>query len=156
MTEPAAHLPKLEILKLEILKLEKSLAEFVLDPQWKDLHLIEFDLKGELNPSKKLDSLFSATGDIPEFAKFCDEYTKNHFPAIKAIYYQLLEFRQNGNVDELKRIMGDYAFKNYQHDLKENASDEELKRSIFARLYRTLAGIYTEYHGYLMIARYFG
>ena len=130
--------------------LEHSLAQFVLDDRWKHLHLVEFDLKGQLNPSRMLDHLFFTSGELPSFPDFCDTYLKTHFATIKTLYGELLALKKAGNITELRDKMSVYAYGRFQWALREGVSDQELQQNVRARLYRTLAGIYTEYHGYYL------
>ncbi|WP_420595562.1 hypothetical protein [Deinococcus sp.] len=136
--------------------LERSLAAFELDSTWRDLHLIEFDLNGVLNPSLMLDKLFFETGVLPGFSAFSDRYIDLHFLEVKRRYVRLIELEESGKEDELRRLMSDYAYQHFRAALNNGASDEELKLSLQARLYRTLAGIYTEYHAYHLCAKLLG
>ncbi|MDV6375075.1 hypothetical protein [Deinococcus arenicola] len=130
--------------------LERSLEDFELDSRWRGLHLVEFDLRGDLNPSRMLNSLFFDGGQLPGFADFCDAYVAQHFQAVGAMYWRLLELDPVKDAQTRERMMGRYAYQRFSDYLTANATDADLEQSLRARLYRTLAGIYTEYHAYFM------
>lgn len=136
--------------------LELSLEQFELDSRWQGLHLVEFDLRGELNPSEMLDRLFFHAGDLPGFVAFCDEYIAQHFQKIKNVYSKLVKLGEVGDEPAIKEIMGSYAYDGFRKNLTADVSDAELEQHLRARLYRTLAGIYTEYHGYSMTLELLG
>ena len=137
-------------------RFEASLRQVRLDGSWAANHRVEFDLTGPLNPSVMLDQQFRETGEVPSFEAFSDTYLLRHFQGVKAQYLQLADLKRRGEVKQLKRQMSHFAYAHYRHDLTEGLSDDQLRAGVRARLYRTLCGMYTELHAYLLCAQALG
>ena len=137
-------------------RFENALKAVTLDRTWAENHHIEFDLRGELNPSVMVDDLWKASGEVTGFDEFSEQYVQRHFQRVKALYGELIALKQRGETEQLIGRMSQFAFEQYQHDLIPGLSDAQITQGLRARLYRTLAGIYTELHAYLMCAQALG